>query len=229
MSLETVHFGLPDPLQANVTVKAYDCLALFLDVKLLEDNSTANAAKKASVIQTLSEFNKLVKYYHDNGTLTTFYLADINDATVRTAMDNMTSSSAQTNGWVLMWIRGGGKLENNAMHISGGVSASILDDMLRYNSRHDPAIDSILAYSSLSGPDVPVATSDTYKLFTTTNTNASVNTTTAPTAFTATAAASTAPAPEMQASAKPSEMTHVHYMFIGLALITGYVLFMRKN
>ena len=232
MSLETVQFGLPDPLQANVTVKAYDCLALFLDVNLLEDNSASNASRKASVIQTLTEFTKLVNYYHDNGTLTTFYIGNINDNTTKTSMDAMTYNAATTNGWVLMWIRGGGKLENNAMHISGGISASILDDMLRYNPRHDPAIDSILAFSSLLGPDGPVAASDSYKLLTPPNATVSA----APTAFTMEATTSTTMPSSNNAKMQTSVLGHhntapksnIHWMFIGLALLTTYVVFVRK-
>lgn len=156
MSLEALRFGLSDPLQANTAAKPYDAFALFVDSDVLQSDTSTDALKKATIIQTLNEYQRLVKYYHDNGALTTFYLGDAREPTTMAALQALGYGPSDLNGWSIMWIRAGGRLEDARINFSGGIDAAGIDNMLRTNSNHDPAIDMILPFSSINGNDVPV-------------------------------------------------------------------------
>ena len=232
MSLEALQFGLADPLQANVIVKPYDAFALFVDSQVLQSTNDADQMKKAVITQTLNEFQKLVKYYRDNGALTTFYLADTRDPSVASALASLNYGPSDLDGWSIMWIRGGGRLEDIRLNFSGGISAAGIDDMLRTNPNHDPAIDIILAYSSLDANNIPVQTTNTYTLFTDPQSSitSSVPPPTAPTAFTvsAEAAITSEQSPTMMTTVQEQAPKHIHWVFLGLLALTGYMLFARK-
>lgn len=135
MSLEHLTFTPNDPLQANVVVKPYDCLALFAPIAVLPTDPAYLA------------FVELVAYYKKNGILTTFYLADVNDGSVSLALSTA-QITAPTNQAVMAWIREGGRLESTTIVFTKAPTTADFDAILRTNLRHDPSIDTVLPFPS---------------------------------------------------------------------------------
>lgn len=138
MSIELLKFGLPDPVQANVIVKPYDCLALFANW----------SAPRPAAQLVMQSFNDLVTYYRSNGLLTTFYIGDVTDFGTSSALAAVSVNIPSDTGYCLMWIRNGGQLNGTCINLVNNASPADLDAVLRFNSRHDTIIDSVLPYQS---------------------------------------------------------------------------------
>lgn len=223
MSLEGLTFGLNDPLQANVVVKPYDAFALFVDTNVLAGET--DEMKKATITQTLNEYQQLVGYYRNNGALTSFYLADTREPSTTAALKTMGYGPGDFEGWSIMWIRQGGRLEDTRLTFSGGISAAGIDSMLRLNPNHDPAIDIILPFSSINGNDIPVQV-PTNKRFTV-EADGSINSAPAsPTFFTVTSETA-AEATSTPVTANPE--VKVPWFIVGLAGLAAWALFFRNT